>query len=77
MERTTTGRVATSARAPGGTRIGGQFARAAQEHGGESGFRIVTVGVDGFLIRAQMIEAAERTLDVQYFISAGMRRAGC
>ncbi len=56
---------------PEETRLGGQFARAAQEHGGASGFRIVTVGVDGFLIRAQMIEAAERTLDLQYFIFHG------
>ena len=56
---------------PEETRLGGQFARAAQEHDGASGFRIVTVGVDGFLIRAQMIEAAERTLDLQYFIFRG------
>ena len=56
---------------PEETRLGGQFARAAQEHDGASGFRIVTVGVDGFLIRAQMIDAAERTLDLQYFIFRG------
>ena len=56
---------------PEETRLGGQFARAAQEHDGASGFRIITVGVDGFLIRAQMIEAAERTLDLQYFIFRG------
>lgn len=56
---------------PEQTRLGGQFARAAQEHGGASGFRIVAVGVDGFMIRAQMIEAAERTLDLQYFIFRG------
>jgi cardiolipin synthase C len=31
----------------------------------------VTVGVDGFLSRVQMINAAERTLDVQYFIFRG------
>jgi len=56
---------------PEQTRLGGQFSRAAQEHGGASGFRIVTVGADGFLIRAQMIEASERTLDLQYFIFRG------
>lgn len=56
---------------PEETRLGGQFARAAQEHDGASAFRIVTVGVDGFLIRAQMIAAAERTLDLQYFIFRG------
>ena len=56
---------------PEATHLGGQFARAAQQHNGASGFRIVAVGVDGFLIRAQMIEAAERTLDLQYFIFRG------
>ena len=43
----------------------------AREHDGTSGFRIITVGVDGFLTRAQMIDAAERTLDLQYFIFRG------
>jgi putative cardiolipin synthase len=56
---------------PEDTRLGGKFSRAAQEHGGASGFRIVTAGADGFLIRAQMIEASERTLDLQYFIFRG------
>ncbi len=40
-------------------------------HGDNSGFRIITLGVDGFLARAQMIDAAERTLDLQYFIFRG------
>jgi putative cardiolipin synthase len=53
------------------TSVGGKFAEASRLHGGTSGFRIVTVGVDGFLIRAQMINAAERTLDLQYFIFRG------
>jgi putative cardiolipin synthase len=56
---------------PEGTRLGGQFATAAREHGETSGFRIITVGVDGFLTRVQMIDAAERTLDLQYFIFRG------
>jgi putative cardiolipin synthase len=56
---------------PEGTRLGGQFARAARAHGGTSGFRILTVGIDGFLTRVQMIDAAERTLDLQYFIFRG------
>jgi putative cardiolipin synthase len=53
------------------TRLGTQFSAAASEHGGASGFRIITVGVDGFLTRVQMINAAERTLDLQYFIFRG------
>ena len=56
---------------PEATRLGTQFSAAASEHGGTSGFRIITVGVDGFLARVQMIDAAERTLDLQYFIFRG------
>ena len=56
---------------PEATRLGDQFAIAAREHSGTSAFRIITVGVDGFLTRAQMIDAAERTLDLQYFIFRG------
>jgi putative cardiolipin synthase len=65
-------KVASAALAhPETTRLGDQFAIAAREHSGTSGFRIITVGVDGFLARAQMINAAERTLDLQYFIFRG------
>lgn len=56
---------------PEETRLGAQFASAAQEHGGTTGFRILNAGVDGFLTRVQMINAAERTIDVQYFIFRG------
>jgi putative cardiolipin synthase len=56
---------------PEETRLGAQFAAAARVHDGVSGYRIITVGVDGFLARAQMIDAAERTLDLQYFIFRG------
>jgi putative cardiolipin synthase len=53
---------------PEETRFGRQFADAAAAHGGNSAFRMVAVGVDGFLTRVQMVNAAERTLDLQYFI---------
>jgi putative cardiolipin synthase len=56
---------------PEETSLGRQFASAATEHGGNSGLRIITLGVDGFLTRMQMIGAAERTLDLQYFIFRG------
>jgi putative cardiolipin synthase len=56
---------------PEETRLGAQFADAARKHEGNSGYRIITVGVDAFLTRAQMIDAAERTLDLQYFIFHG------
>ena len=53
------------------TRLGRQFENAACKHDGNSGFRIIPVGADGFLVRMQMINAAERTLDLQYFIFRG------
>jgi cardiolipin synthase C len=53
---------------PEQTRLGRQFADAASKHPGTSAFRMLAVGVDGFLTRVQMIDAAERTLDLQYFI---------
>jgi cardiolipin synthase C len=56
---------------PEETSLGRQFESAATEHGGNSGLRIITLGVDGFLTRMQMIGAAERTLDLQYFIFRG------
>ncbi|MBL6750449.1 MAG: phospholipase D family protein [Nevskia sp.] len=56
---------------PAQTRLGAQFESQARAHGGRSEFRIISVGVDGFLTRVQMIDAAERTLDVQYFIFRG------
>jgi len=56
---------------PEETHLGAQFGNEALAHGGDSAFRIISVGVDGFLMSAQMIDAAERTLDLQYFIFRG------
>ncbi len=53
------------------TRLGRQVETAGREQGGNSGFRIIPAGADGFLARMQMINAAERTLDLQYFIFRG------
>jgi putative cardiolipin synthase len=53
---------------PEETRLGRRFDDAAREHGGNSAFRLLSVGVEGFLVRAQMIGAAEWTLDVEYYI---------
>jgi putative cardiolipin synthase len=65
-------RIASSALAhPEETRLGRQFDDAARQQGGNSGFRIIPVGANGFLIRMQMINSAERTLDLQYFIFRG------
>jgi cardiolipin synthase C len=56
---------------PEETRAGAQFAAAARDHRGTSGFHILPVGLDGFQVRVQMIDAAERTLDLQYYIFRG------
>jgi putative cardiolipin synthase len=56
---------------PEETRLGQQFASAAHEHGEYSAFRIISAGTDGFQVRMQMIEAAERSLDLQYYIFRG------
>jgi cardiolipin synthase C len=54
---------------PETTKVGRQFAAAATEHGDKtSSYRIISVGVDGFLLRMEMINSAERTLDLQYYI---------
>jgi putative cardiolipin synthase len=51
--------------------LGRQFADTSQSHGANSGFRIIPVGAYGFLIRMQIINAAVRSLDLQYFIFRG------
>jgi putative cardiolipin synthase len=61
---------------PQTTRFGRQFAAAAAQSPGRSGFRIFNVGVDGFLMRLEMINAAERTLDLQYYIFRGDESGG-
>src|SRR5258706_14598621 len=56
---------------PEQTRLGRQSESAARAHAGNSGFRVLTHGVDGFLARVQMIDRAEQTLDLQYYIFRG------
>jgi len=56
---------------PQDTVLGKQFAAESIAHDGKSGFRIISNGVDGFLARVQMIDAATRTLDLQYYIFRG------
>jgi cardiolipin synthase C len=56
---------------PQATRFGRLFDQQSNRNGGLSGFRILNVGVDGFLIRLEMINAAERTLDLEYYTFRG------
>ncbi len=50
---------------PETTRLGRQVDVQARAHLGLAGFRLVAQGVDGFLLRAELAGAAERTLDLQ------------
>ena len=56
---------------PHSTRLGARVATLGSEHSGLSGFRVVSVGVDGFLTRNQIIDTAEKTLDLPYYIYRG------
>jgi putative cardiolipin synthase len=56
---------------PQSTRWGRQFTAAAHSHDEKSAYHIFSVGVDGFLMRMELINAAERTLDLQYYIFRG------
>lgn len=63
--------VSTAMVHPEQTKLGAQLENATHEHDGDSGFYLQSFGADGFLTRMQMINAAEHTLDLQYFIFRG------
>lgn len=56
---------------PESTTMGAMFLTAAADHAGLSGYRILSVGIDGLVSRIELANAAERTLDLQYFIYKG------
>jgi putative cardiolipin synthase len=60
--------VSTAIDHPELTNLGLLFGIEADAHPGNSGFRLIPAGVDGFQLRMQMINAAERSLDLQYYI---------
>jgi putative cardiolipin synthase len=47
------------------------FAAAAHAHGAQSGFRLFSVGVDGLLLRLELIGEAHSSLDLQYYLFHG------
>ncbi len=53
---------------PEQSRIGQQLAAGKALHPGTSGFKLLPVGIDSFLLRMEMAQAATRTLDVEYFL---------
>ena len=44
------------------------FQPLAKGHGGDSGFRMISTGIDGLTARVEMIDAAQGSLDVQSYI---------
>jgi cardiolipin synthase C len=49
------------------TTLGGMFAAQAAEHPGRSGFQVMASGHAAFAARVALADAAERTLDLQYY----------
>ena len=47
------------------------FLAAERAHGMESGFRLYSVGIDGLLLRLELIDAAHSSLDLQYYVFHG------
>jgi putative cardiolipin synthase len=50
------------------TGLGKSFNVLAIGRGGDSGFRMISTGIDGLTARLEMIDAAQRSLDVQLYI---------
>jgi putative cardiolipin synthase len=50
------------------TPLGKAFLPLAKAHGDESGFRMLSAGIDGLTARIEMIDAAQRSLDIQTYI---------
>jgi len=49
------------------TPLGKTLARAARAHPDQSGFRLIPSGSDAFMMRIALVEAAQRSIDLQYF----------
>jgi cardiolipin synthase C len=50
------------------TALGKAFLPLGKSHGDDSGFRMLSAGIDGLTARVEMIDAAQRSLDLQYYI---------
>jgi putative cardiolipin synthase len=48
--------------------LGKTFQDRIAQHPGTSGFRLVNAGIDGLLVRLELIERAQYSLDLQYYI---------
>jgi putative cardiolipin synthase len=56
---------------PGETKLGALAAKWSSQHDGLTGFRLLPGGIDSFSLRAEMADAAQRTIDAQYFVLQG------
>ncbi len=50
------------------TRVARIIAPEREQHPGQSGFRLLSTGVDAFAARAMLAQLAERSIDVQYYL---------
>jgi len=50
------------------SRLGDAFQPMSKGHGSDSGFRMVSTGIEGLTERIEMIDAAQRSIDLQYYI---------
>ena len=53
---------------PEGTALGKKIQARAVDHPGASGFYLLPTGIDAFAARARLLDQAEKTLDLQYYI---------
>ena len=53
---------------PEGTAMGKRIQAQAVTHPGASGFFLLPTGIDAFATRARLIDRAEKTLDLQYYL---------
>ncbi|MEJ2532329.1 MAG: phospholipase D family protein [Halioglobus sp.] len=53
---------------PGGTRLQESLQPLLDSHPGQSGFLTLPIGEEAFIARLRLVEAAQKTLDVQYYI---------
>jgi putative cardiolipin synthase len=56
---------------PEATTLGRQFQPEARRHADLSGYRIINVGIEGLKARMELIEAAQKAIDLQYYIFRG------
>ena len=50
------------------TRLGKSFHGLTKDRGSDSGFRMISTGIDGLTARLEMIDASQRSLDIQSYI---------